>query len=140
MYLVININNCNQCDNFKTVVRRDGNRVVSMCTKSNKVLSDIIPLDSEKMRNLGVGIPEDCPLRPSAVRMTKEEYDNLDALVEAHQKENPEERKGQALFNVLFENFTEIAEIIRGTRYDTFYLDEKISSCYEFIYSMFVKE
>ena len=42
-------------------------------------------------------------------------------------KENPYQRKGQALFNILYEEDMELADEIRGTGLDPFHNDEIVN-------------
>lgn len=43
----------------------------------------------------------------------------------------PTWREGQTLFNVLFVEYSELANEIRDTKYDPFYQDEKIPAFWE---------
>jgi hypothetical protein len=45
----------------------------------------------------------------------------------------PEWRKGQALFNTLHKYYPNIADSIRGGQYDTFYNNDRIEDCINYL-------
>lgn len=55
-----------------------------------------------------------------------EKYNELLTLVETTQKEHPQWRYGQTMFNVLTTFAPGIAEIIRGSEIDMFYNDDVV--------------
>jgi len=61
-----------------------------------------------------------------------------DALT--YQKENPQERDGQAFFNTLHKKYPQIAEEIRGGEYDPFHVDAKLGECLKFVMNERKKE
>ena len=44
-----------------------------------------------------------------------------------------QEREGQWLFNTLLEAYEKLAEKLRGTEYDPFYVDDRIPKFWEFV-------
>lgn len=59
-------------------------------------------------------------------RMLNRDYLTLCKRADALQKENKALRRGQALFNALYEQAPDLANTIRGTDLDPFYDDKKI--------------
>ena len=50
-------------------------------------------------------------------------------LVAKMQRQHPEQRKGQVIFNTLYDYQPKLADEIRGSIIDPFYSDERISDC-----------
>jgi hypothetical protein len=54
-------------------------------------------------------------------------------LIEEVQLEYPEWRKGQTFFNVLYNLYPEMADEIRGSEIDPFYINDNINKCLTYI-------
>lgn len=54
-------------------------------------------------------------------------------LIEEVQLEYPDWRKGQTFFNVLYNLYPEMADEIRGSEIDPFYIDDNINKCLSYI-------
>ena len=71
--------------------------------------------------------------------MTKEEFDNLKLKIEeAWEEHSLHWRRGQTVFNTLYELYPDIADDIRGTQLDPFYNDSNVIKCLKYIHSTFV--
>lgn len=71
--------------------------------------------------------------------MTEQEFEDLKRKVnESWEEHSLHWRKGQALFNTLYELYPDIADDIRGTEIDPFHVDTRIVKCYNYIHSTFV--
>jgi hypothetical protein len=57
-----------------------------------------------------------------------ERYEFIEKEAERLNKIFPEWRKGQALFNIVYHFYPEIANEIRGTKFDCFHKDERIDA------------
>jgi len=65
--------------------------------------------------------------------ITTEQYDSvLEAAAEA-QKQYPSWRWGQAVFNALYWLYPDEANMIRGTKQDMFYRDDKVDEFKEYL-------
>jgi len=53
--------------------------------------------------------------------------------VKEHTTSHPYIRTGQAFFNILYVSYPKQAEAIRGTKYDPFYVDDKLDSCIAYL-------
>lgn len=69
------------------------------------------------------------------MKLTKKEINNVKKYQEILMSVNSKLRKGQAFFNALNHLFPEVSCCVRGTKYDPFYRDEKITDCIIFISS-----
>ena len=58
--------------------------------------------------------------------ITTEQFNTVLDLAKIAQRENPEWRWGQAVFNTLNALYKEEAEAIRSTEYDMFYIDDVV--------------
>ena len=68
-----------------------------------------------------------------AGKFNDEDLKELDELVERNIKAFPMIRLGQSYFNCLYMKFPKIAEVVRGTEYDPFYMDSRIPLFKEYI-------
>lgn len=59
-------------------------------------------------------------------KLTPEQWAELETMVADAQKQFPAWRLGQTYFNVLFTNYPELGDWVRGTAIDPFYVDERI--------------
>lgn len=68
-----------------------------------------------------------------AGKFNDEDLKELDELVERNIKAFPMIRLGQSYFNCLYMKFPKIAEAVKGTEYDPFYMDSRIPLFKEYI-------
>lgn len=65
--------------------------------------------------------------------MSDLKVNSLVTALEAYHKAYPEQRKGQAFFNVLHHMYPEVANKLRGTDKDPFYRDELLDAAWEVV-------
>ena len=56
-------------------------------------------------------------------------------IIEFEKSQNPSWRKGQTVFNCLYNLYPELANKIRATELDPFYVDERIPQTLEYVYN-----
>lgn len=65
------------------------------------------------------------------------DYDRFDETIKQYTKDNPNQRKGQIVFNVMYTMYPDAANLFRGTELDPFYNDKKIAKftfeCIKFV-------
>jgi len=66
-------------------------------------------------------------------KLTKDEINDVLKLSNEMQKKHKDYRKGQAFFNSLHRLYPDVANKIRGTDKDPFYIDEKVNECIAFV-------
>lgn len=66
-------------------------------------------------------------------KLNKIEVEQLVYLANEVIKKQPQLRLGQTIFNLLFENHPKLANEIRGTKIDCFYVDSIIPETLEYI-------
>jgi len=67
-------------------------------------------------------------------KLTDQEYNRfIQTVVEVYYA-NTDWRYGQTMFNVLDEEYPELANEIRGTANDPFYNNDRIEACINYIY------
>jgi hypothetical protein len=72
--------------------------------------------------------------------MTQEEYNLLKQTLSGFEKENHIHlRLGQRFFNYLGKVYPKIADEIRGTQIDPFYVDDRLPNCLNYIREFHVK-
>lgn len=67
------------------------------------------------------------------MKLTKEQAEEVLEKSKEINKKYPEWRIGQSFFNTLYMMYPDVADDIRGTKYDTFHRTELINQCIEFI-------
>ena len=65
--------------------------------------------------------------------INKQQYAVVLAAADVNRISNPEWRRGQAVFNVLYKLHPEVADSIRGTEHDMYHNDENIEQFKELI-------
>lgn len=67
------------------------------------------------------------------MKLTKEQVEEVKKEAEELKEDYPEWRTGQSFFNALYMMYPKVADDVRGTKYDPFYITELIDQCIEFI-------
>jgi hypothetical protein len=62
-----------------------------------------------------------------------DEFTRYQNRVDRYRKEHPEQRYGQAAFNVLYDERPELANQVRATLLDPFHVDERLTAFLRFI-------
>lgn len=59
-------------------------------------------------------------------KLTNIQLENINNLIKVNKSIYPNWREGELYFNSLYELYPRIADLIRGTEYDMFYVDSNI--------------